>query len=348
MRLSLSRRFLLAGPVLLGPGFLATAPRVASAAAPASRHIEVACWGGPYGEVLHEVVDGRAAGLDILVEQRTGPEPDRVTRLLSPDAGGIDVAMLSDVDAYRLSLRQLFAPLTTAGVAGLPTIASGLRAPYGVPQGRTALTIAYNTARIRVAPRGFRELFTLARHGRVGFSSQLAIHNLAAAAIAEQHDGPASLQAARNIFSALHKAGTLRLFADNEALGAALAKGEIDMAPMWRSRVHVWQTEGRPVRDQVPVEGAIPFTILGCVPGASKQQAAAMSYLDVLLHADVQRTMAVRTGLLPTVTDARLDAGLAARIGFTAAQQARFRPLSLDAVARNGLELRRYWDHDLT
>ncbi len=343
MRLSLSRRLLLAGPALL-----AAAPRGASAAAPAARHIEVACWSGSYAEVLREVVDARAGGLEIAVGQRTATEPERVARLLSPDAGGIDVALISDVDAYRLSLRQLFSPVTTAGVASLPTIASGLRAPYGVPQGRTALTIAYNTARVRVAPRGFRELFALARHGRVGFSSQLAIHNLAAAAIAEQHDGPASLQAARNVFSALRKAGTLRLFADNEALGDALAKGEIDMAPMWRSRVHVWQTQGRPVRDQVPLEGAIPFTILGCVPVASKQQAAAMSYLDLLLHPDVQRLVAQRTGLLPTITDARLDAALAARIGFTAAQQARFRPLSLDAVARNGLELRHYWDHELS
>nr|WP_321983572.1 extracellular solute-binding protein [uncultured Lichenicoccus sp.] len=342
MRLSLSRRLLLAGPVIL-----AAASRNASAAVP-TRHVEVACWGGQFADVLHEVVDPRATGLDIAVGQRTGTEPERVARLLSPGADGIDVALISDVDAYRLSLRQLFTPLTTAGVASLPTIASGLRAPYGVPQGRTALTIAYNTARVRVAPRGFREMFALARKGRVGFSSQLAIHNLAAAAIAEQHDEPASLQAARNIFSALHKAGTLRLFADNEALGAALAKGEIDMAPMWRSRAHVWQTQGRPIRDQVPVEGAIPFTILGCVPVASKQQPAAMAYLDLLLHADVQRTMAERTGLLPTIADPRLEPGLAARIGFTAAQQARFRPLSLDAVARNGLELRRYWDHELT
>ncbi|WP_428375985.1 extracellular solute-binding protein [Lichenicoccus sp.] len=342
MPLSLSRRLLLAGPVLL-----AEAPRGAAAAGPAARHIAVACWGGSYADVQRAVVDVRAGGLDIVVAQRITTEAERVARLLSPQAGGIDVALLSDVDAYRLSLRQLFAPVTTAGVAGLPTIAGGLRAPYGVPQGRTALTIAYNTTRVRVAPRGFRELFAVAKQGRVGFSSQLAIHNLAAGAIAEQHDGPASLQAARNIFSALRKAGRLRLFADNETLGAALAEGEIDMAPMWRSRAHVWQSQGRPVHDQVPVEGAIPFTILACVPVASRQQAAAMSYLDLLLHADVQRAMAERTGLLPTIVDARLDPALAARIGFTAAQQARFRPLSLDAVARNGLELRHYWDHEL-
>ncbi|TLU72292.1 ABC transporter substrate-binding protein [Lichenicoccus roseus] len=340
MRLCLSRRLLLASLAALpaGRAFAATA---------GMRHVEVACWGGPYGAAIREVVDGRAAGLELVVGQHPGTEPERVAQLLSQDAGGIDVGLLSDVDAYRLSLRQMFVPLTTAGVPSLPSIVAGLRSPYGVPQGRTALTIAYNTGRVRTAPRGFREMFAQARKGRVGFSSQLAIHNLAAAAISEQHDGPASLQAARSVFSGLRKAGVLRLYADNEALGTALAKGEIDMAPMWRSRAHIWQQQGHPVHDQVPVEGAIPFTIMGCIPTASKQQPAAMAYLDLLLHGDVQRAMAEKSGLLPTVNGVRLDAALATRIGFTAAQQARFRPLSLDAVARNGLELRHFWDHDL-
>jgi putative spermidine/putrescine transport system substrate-binding protein len=156
----------------------------------------------------------------------------------------------------------------------------------------------------------------------------------------------------------LKRAGTLRIYPTNEALGEALASGEIDMAPMWRSRAYSWQEAGRDIRDVIPDEGAIPFTILACAPGtgpgpgpgvagAAGRTGPAMLYLDALLHADAQRAMAQRLGLLPTVDTVRLDEKLLTRIGFTAGQRARFRPLSLASVAQNGVALRHFWDQEL-
>ena len=349
MRLPLSRRLLLAG--LAG----AALPGGVSARAAASgRVISVGCWGGIYAEALHAAIDEpleHDAG--IAVRQVLGSEPERVASLMAAGGHDLDVALLSDADAYRLSLRQVFLPVTTAGVGSLPQVIAGLRAPYGVPQGRTALCIAYNPAKVRNGvPGGFAALFEAARKGQAGFSSEIAVHNLAAAAIAQRSAG-ASLEAAKSTFLALKKAGSLRIYPTNDALGQAFAKGEIIMAPMWRSRAYEWQKAGQEVHDSIPVEGAIPFTILACVPkpaaGATEagEPASAMLYLDALLHERAQVQIAERTGLLPTNDTVRLDEKLLRKIGFTAAQRSRFRPLGLDALARNGVALRRFWDTQL-
>ncbi len=339
MPASLSRRLVLGGATsLLWRGGDAGADSPALA---------VGSWGGAYASALHEVVDGPMASAGVIVTQVVSDEQARVARLAAPGARApLDVALLSDVDAYRLSLGQIFAPVTTAGVASLPHVLAGLRAPYGVPQAQTALCVVYDPAKQARAPSGFAALFEAARTGQAGFSSELAIHNLAAAAIA-QHGVRASLEAAKSTFMALKKAGTLRIYPDNEALGRALASGEIAMAPMWRSRAHVWGQAGRDVRTSTPVEGAIPFVIMACVPQSSRQARPAMLYLDRLLHPDTQLEMARRLGLLPTVDAVRIDEKLFAQIGFRAAQRARFRPLSLTAVAQNGVALRQFWDRQL-
>jgi putative spermidine/putrescine transport system substrate-binding protein len=347
MRASLSRRFLLRGSagIILAGGTVR--------ADPAAGHvITVGCWGGAYATALQSAVDAPLArNAGTTVRQVITNEQVRVARVAAPGAEGrLDVALLSDVDAYRLSLRQLFTPVTTAGVGTLPHVLPGLRVPYGVPQARTALCVAYNAAKLRYAPGGFAALFEAAGKGRVGFSSELAIHNLAAAAIA-QRGSAASLETAKATFAALKRSGVLRIYPSNEALGEALASGEIEMAPMWRSRAYSWQQAGRDIRDAIPAEGAIPFVVLGCAPGTDRAAAGrtepAMLYLDALLHPDAQRTMAQRLGLLPTVDTVRLDEKLLVQIGFTGSQRARFRPLSLAAVAQNGVALRHFWDQEL-
>ena len=342
MRASLSRRLVLGG--LAGSALW----RGGHAAEAAAHPLTVGCWGGAYAAALRAVVDTpMAAQAGMTVEQAISDEQARIARITMPGTEAhLDVALISDVDAYRLSLRQLFRPVTTAGVGDLPHVLSPLRAPYGVPQAQTAMCVVYDPAKVRTAPLGFNALFEAARRGQAGFSSELAVHNLAAAAVT-QRGRFASLEAAKSIFMALKKAGTLRIYPDNEALGRALASGQVAMALMWRSRAYVWRQGGRELRCVTPVEGAIPFVILGCVPKGGSQTASAMRYLEHLLYADVQVEMAKRLGLLPTVDTAHIDSKLLQEIGFTQTQRARFRPLSLDAVARNGVALRQFWDREL-
>ncbi|WP_428391296.1 extracellular solute-binding protein [Lichenicoccus sp.] len=348
MRPSLSRRLLLGG---FAGASLAT--RGSFAAAAPARTIGVGCWGGAFAAALDAVVAPPLLRNDhITVRQVVSDEQDRVMRVVTPTPQTrLDVALLSDTDAYRLSLAQLFVPVTTDGVRSLPRILPGMRAPYGVPQSHTALCIVYDRARLHEAglgraPRSFEAMFKAAQHGKVGFSSELAIHNLAAAAIA-QRSKSATLEAGKSTFLSLKKSGALRLYPTNDALGDALAKGEIVMAPMWRARTYVWQQAGRDVRDSIPVEGLIPFSIVASVPKGVTDSRAAMLTLEELLHPETQVAIAKRTGLLPTVIDAHLDAALQRRIGFTAFDRTHLRPLSLDAVARHGVALRHFWDQEL-
>ena len=343
MRLSLSRRLLLGGAA----GTVLTSLDARAAQAP-DHTIEVGGWGGAYAQALHDFVDVPLLRRDqITVDQVITDEPSRVARVMTPGAEPyLDAALLSDTDAYRLSLRQLFVPITTDGVSSLPRILPGKRVPYGVPQSQTALCIVYNASKLSRAPRSFDGLFKAAQKGGVGFSDELAIHNLAAAAIAQRRTS-ATMETAKSTFLSLKRSGNLNLYPTNEALGAALAAGKIDMAPMWRSRAYQWRQAGRDVRDLVPLEGAIPFTILACIPKVSEHVRPAMLYLESLLHADTQVAMAKRLGLLPTVNDARVDETLLRRIGFTASERSRFRPLSLASVAQHGLALRHFWDQEL-
>ncbi len=343
MRPFLSRRLLLGG--LAGAALSSSRMSWADAA---EHMIAVGTWGGAYARALHELVGMPLLRNDHLgVRQVIADEQARVAHIMTPTANPhLDVALLSDTDAYRLSLRQIFTPVTTDGVRSLPRIASGKRAPYGVPQSQTALCIAYNESKLSRPPRSFEDLFEAAKQGHVGFSDELAIHNLAAAAIAQRR-AAASMETARSTFLALKRSGKLRLYPTNEALGTALDSGEIIMAPMWRSRAYQWREAGRDVGNVVPFEGAIPFTIYACVPKGGHQTQSAMLYLEQLLHSDVQVSMAKRLGLLPTVIDARIDESLLRRIGFTAQERAQFRPLSLSSVAQHGLALRQFWDQAL-
>ncbi len=321
-------------------------PTAQAAAQAAARPIAVGCWSGLYAEALHAAVDvplqhnGAAP-----VRQVASGEQARAAALAAGNQDHLDVALLSDLDAYRLSLRQMFLPVTTDGVSSLPRVLPGLRVPYGVPQSQTALCIGYNSAKLREPPRSFEALIKAARSGRAGFSSELAVHNLAAAALSE--GGRPSLEAAKTVFAALKRDRMLRIYPTNEALGEALASGEIVMAPIWRSRAYAWQQQGRDISDSYPSEGAVPFTILACVPRTSPQAQPALRYLETLLHPEAQAAMAKRTGLLPTVQSVPLDARLLRRIGFTASQRARFRPISLAAAAQNGIALREFWNREL-
>ena len=343
MRPILSRRLLLGGLA----GAVVSSSRATRADIP-RQTIAVGTWGGVYASALQDLVDAPLLRAQhIKVQQVASDEKARLARIITPGASPrLDVALLSDIDAYRLSLRQVFIPVTTDGVRSLPRILAGKRAPYGVPQSQTALCIVYNQSKLSRAPRSFSDLFKAAEEGKVGFSDELAIHNLAAGAIAQRRTA-ASMETAKSTFLRLKQSGKLRLYPTNDALGTALAAGEIVMAPMWRSRAYQWREAGRDVRDSVPLEGAIPFTIYGCVPKDGQQARPAMLYLEELLHPDAQVSMAKRLGLLPTVSNARLDDALTRRIGFTASERAHFRPLSLSSVAQRGLALRHFWDQEL-
>ena len=202
--------------------------------------IAVGCWGGAYGEALQVAVDGplrRNAG--ITVRQVLSAEPARVADILAANGPSLDVALLSDVDAYRLSPGPAVRSDHDRGRPArcrmsLPACARRTACRRVVPRYASPI-IRPRSA--RGVPSGFAALFEAARKGKVGFSTELAVHNLAAAAIAQRSAG-ASLEAAKSTFLALKHAGTLRIYPTNDALGQAFASGEIIMAPMWRSRAY--------------------------------------------------------------------------------------------------------------
>jgi len=339
------RRALLRAAVA-GAALLGGAGRHARAAfGQPPRSLTVAAWDGPYAAALKQLVDDgpmKAAG--IAIRQELDTETMRLAALGRPVPP--DVVLLSDLEAYQLSLRQAFRPVTTEGVARLPQVAPGLRTPYGIPQGQTGVVVVSHAAMEGRRPDSFATLFAAAAQGRAGFSSDLAIYNIAAATLARGR--PLNdLEPGRLALAELKKAGKLRVYPDNEALGQAVATGEVEAGLMWRSRAYAWERAGRPVRNLVPVEGAIAFMVMGCVPVAAAEPGDAMQYLNALLSPEVQARMAEQAGLSPTISNVRLPDEVWRAMGFTTVQRRALHVLGLSLMTRIGPQLRTFWDKEL-
>ncbi|HEY8613549.1 MAG TPA: extracellular solute-binding protein [Roseomonas sp.] len=335
----ISRRATLAAVAAASAGL----PGLASAQ---SKQVVVGTWGGDYGELLRQNIDGPLMGPQgIEVLQDVANADPRKTKMLAERQarrGTMDVSCLSDTDMHMMSSQNTLDTLEMSRIKRAGSIVSSLRKPYAIPHIYSALVLLYNPDKVTTAPTSFADMWDPKYRGRVGFSDILYSTNTFAAAVAGG-GGFSDYGPAKDKLMELRSLDA-KIYPSNEALAAALKGEEVWMAPMWLARGYMWQKAGIPLRHVVPKEGAYAIVFEAAVPRNSRNKDNAYTYLDAMLQPQAQTAFADRMGYLPTVTDASLPPDIAKQISLSEAEQARLRAPDYDYLLRSHAEILDFWN----
>ena len=330
--------------LMLGSAAALAATRRAQAA----ERVVVGTWGGDYGDLLAANIDQPLmAPQGIEVVQDVAPQDPRKTKLMAERTsrrGSMDVACLSDVDTYTMSLLGIWEPVTATNTPDLPHVIPALRTPYSIPHIYSAMVVLYNPDKIKEPPTAFKDLWNPAYKGRVGFSDVLYLYNLAIAALS--HGGSMNdMEAGKAALLELKKLDA-RVYPSNETLATGFKSEEVWIAPMWLARGVFWQKSGITLAHAVPAEGAIPYISAAAVPRNSLNKAASFAYLNAMLNPGAQAAFAAKMGYAPTVDNAQIDPALMKQIGFTPDQQANFKSPDYDYMAKNTAQILDFWNRE--
>ena len=334
---------------LLGAAPLAAAALAASARpARAGGQVVVGTWGGDYAELLTRNVEKpllAPQGIEVL--QDIGSQDARKAKLIAERNGrrsSMDVVHLSDTDMYQMAQLGVFDDVPADIVTNAKNIIPALHRAYSIPHIFSGQVIVYNPDKIKTPPKGFADLWDPKWKGRVGIPDlNYPAVTFGTAIMAGGSMG--NWEPAKKALLDLKKNKPV-VYPSHEAMAQALKAEEVWIAPMWLARTYMWRKAGLKIAHIVPEEGAIPVIFEAAVTKHAQNKANGWAYLNAMLDAGAQAGFADRMGYVPTVTNARLPDDLAAQIGFTPAQQAKFNVPNYEYQAKNLPAILDFWNRE--
>jgi putative spermidine/putrescine transport system substrate-binding protein len=303
----------------------ALASRVPVAGAEGSQ-VVVGTWGGDYGQLLSDIVDKPLLvpkGIEVLQDVASA-DPRRAKLLAERQSrrGSMDVACLSDSDAYFVASNNAFEPVDAAKVPRLGKIFPELRTETAVPHIYSAQVILYNVNRIKVPPASYADLWDPKWRGRIGLSDILYLSITHAAAIAGGGSVSNYDPAEKKLMEL--RSRDVKIYPSNEALAAGLKSEDVWLTAIWLARGFMWKKAGIPLSHVVPKEGAMPIVFEASVPRNARNKKGGFAYLDAMLDPKAQGAFADQMGYVPTVSDAVLPEDLAKQVSLSEADRAKF------------------------
>jgi putative spermidine/putrescine transport system substrate-binding protein len=287
--------------------------------------VVVGTWGGDYGQLLGDLIDKpllTPKGIEVL--QDVASADPRKTKLLAERQsrrGSMDVACLSDSDAYLVAATHAFEPVDATKVPRLDKVFSELRTETAIPHIYSAQVILYNVNRIKVPPTSYADLWDPKWRGRIGLSDILYLANTQAAALAGG-GGVSNYDPAEKKLMELRSLD-VKIYPSNEALAVGLKSEEVWLTVMWLARGFMWKQAGIPLSHVVPKEGAVSIVFEASVPRNARNKTGGFAYLDAMLDPKAQVAFADRMGYVPTVSDAVLPEDIARQVSLSEADRAR-------------------------
>ncbi|WP_339776443.1 extracellular solute-binding protein [uncultured Thalassospira sp.] len=311
--------------------------------------VVVGTWGGTFGDLLKVNVDEavmQPAGYNIL-QEISGPVPRR-TKLISERMqrrGSMDAALLADFDMYAAAKVGAVEKLDAANVPNYDNILPFLKKAHSVPLIYSAHTIVYRKDLITTPPQSIAELWNPKYKGKIGLSDFLYTSNMAYAAI--HNGGTLSDFDGSEKGVAAWKELDAKLLPSTEAVGQALASGDIWITIISAARGYSWSKSGIDLGWVVPEEGAFPAVYEAAVPKNARNPEGGMAYMNALLEPSVQKAFAEKMGYLPTVKNGHISPELEEKIGFSKAEQNRLWQPDFDFILENQAKLLDTWNRVL-
>lgn len=304
-------------------GFAAASALYASPLRAQDTPMVVGTWGGDYGNILREKVDGALMRpLGIEVHQEIGQENARLTKILAERGsrrGTYDIACLSDSIAYvphRMEALEEIDETTVPNYAHLNPI---FRKRASVPHIYTSYAILYDPNRIQTAPTDYEALLDSKNKGVIGFSDIGYRHVITAFNIAAGGT-PSDFSKGKAALLDIKERLNPKIYPSNEAVGAALQSGEIAMTPMYQARGYFWKKGGAPIEIALPEKSPMAVAFELVVPKNARSKEAALKYLNTVLEPSAQAAFAEGLGYMPTTDNANIREDLVRQIGLTSAQ----------------------------
>jgi putative spermidine/putrescine transport system substrate-binding protein len=287
--------------------------------------VVVGTWGGDYGQLLSDLIDKPIlAPKGIEVVQDVAVADPRKTKLLAEREsrrGSMDVACLSDVDAYLMASMNTFETVDGAKVPRLDKVFPELRTDTAIPHIYSAQVILYNTNLVKAPPTSYADLWDPKWKGRIGLADGLYPANTLAAALAGGGSVSNFDPAEKKLME--WRSLDVKVYPSNETLAAGLKSEEVWLSVMWLARGFMWKKAGIPLSHVVPKEGAASIVFEASVPRNARNKDGGFAYLNAMLDPKAQAAFADKMGYVPTVTDAVLPEDLAAQVSLSEADRAK-------------------------
>ena len=308
----------------------------------------VGTWGGDYGALLQQTIDGPIMKpLGIEIAQDIANNDPRRTKLIAEKGsrrGSMDIACINDNDTFLLMQQGIFETVPESEVPRTSAVLPVFKKAYTIPHIYSAMVILYNPSKILTPPKSYSDLWDPKYKGRVGYSDILYTYNLAAASISAGGSMSDFAPGRKQLMDL--KGRDVKVYPSNEALAAGLKSEEVWITTMWLARGFMWKKSGIPVEASIPSEGAVPVLFEAGVPKNARNKESAWKYMNAMLDPAAQAAFADRMGYVPTVKDAKLPADLAKQISLTDAQQEKLHTPDYAYMQREQSSILDFWNKE--
>ena len=317
----ISRRHFLSASMGAAAAFASNSPHARAEA----NQVIVGTWGGDYAQLLSDLIDKpllAPQGIEVL--QDVANADPRKTKLLAERQsrrGSMDVACLSDSDAYIIAGMNAFEAVDGKKVPRLDKVFAELRTETAIPHIYSAQVILYNVNQVKTPPASYADIWDPKWRGKVGLADILYLQNTLAAALAGG-GGVSNFDPAEQKLMELRSLD-VKLYPSNETLASALKSEEVWLTVMWLARGFMWKKAGIPLSHVVPKEGAASIIFEASVPRNARNKEGGFAYLGAMLDPKAQAAFADKMGYVPTVSDAVLPEDIASQIALSEADRAK-------------------------
>lgn len=335
--------------IALSGASLVAAPMIGRQSALAqSGELRVANWGGDWNERVVRAFEApfiNSKGITIVHELSNPPE--RKAKLLAErrlPRGSVDVAWLSDADAYEMDQAGVLEPIDQSKIPNWKYIDKKLQVPHIVTWIYGGIVLMYNPNKVP-EPKSFADLWNPKYADRVGINDGIYFQYIYAASLA--HGGAmGNVDKAFPALLDLKKAVKPRLYPTHQALAAAFNSEEVWISANYSSRIIQWTKEGVPVKWSYPKEGAI-FTSFGAgIPKKGLNRDAAYYYLNAMLEPQAAGKIGELTSYPPSTTNAEMPDEVRKTIAFTPDQIQQFNFVDYGYAAKNDSKWVEWWNKE--
>jgi putative spermidine/putrescine transport system substrate-binding protein len=313
----------------------------------AGGELVVANYGGDWNDRTVRFLEAplvEKAGIKILHEFGSADERKmkmRAERQLP--RGTIDIAHLSDADAFELNQQALVEPLDQSRIPNYAHVHENLRTTYSVPWLYSGLVVLYNPSKVKVPPTSFADLWDPKYAGKVGLIDQSYFLYMQVAALLNG-GSLSNTEPGKEMLLQLKKAVSPRIYPGQDQMAAGFKNEEIWIAPNFKARALQWERDGIPVATSYPKEGALAITFGAVMPKRAPHKENAYFYLNAMLDAEAMGGLAAASFYSPAVANAKLPGDVAKKIEFSTEEQAKLRFSDFGYMAANSPNWLEWWN----